>query len=251
MPGQGRGAERGFIEPAAAIKQAAAIAREHFDISQKMVAEGDGLRGLQMGEAGHGGGCVLGGAGGQGQHQVCELGVQRVDRVPHPEAKIGGDLVVAAAGGVQAAAGIADAVGQARLDIHVDVFQRLVHGKAPDSISAAMADKPVAMAASSADEMMPTWASMAAWAREPAISWRQSFWSKATEALICRMMVAGAVLKRPAPLDVGGPVAGAGAAWGFGKGHFDADSDRAARRTGGLGDPNGGPVGAQFAGLSG
>ncbi len=95
-----------------------------------MVAESDGLGGLQMGEAGHRAGRVGGRGGGEGVHEVGELGVDAVGGVAHPEAEIGGDLVVAAAGGVEAAAGIADAVGQAGLDVHVDVFEGGVESEA-------------------------------------------------------------------------------------------------------------------------
>ena len=44
-----------------------------------------------------------------------------VDRIAQPQPQIQGDLVVARAGGVQPLAGLADAVGQFRLDGHVDV----------------------------------------------------------------------------------------------------------------------------------
>ena len=63
------------------------------------------------------------GAGGEGAHDVGDLGVEAVDGVADPEAEIGGDLVVAAAAGVEALAGFADAVGEAGLDVHVDVFE--------------------------------------------------------------------------------------------------------------------------------
>ena len=55
---------------------------------------------------------------------------QAVDRVAHPQAEVGGDLVVAAACGVQAAAGLADAIGEAGLDVHVNVFERGVEREA-------------------------------------------------------------------------------------------------------------------------
>ncbi len=51
--GQRRGAERAFVEPAAGIGEAAAVAGRHFHIGQKVVAEGHRLGGLQMGEARH------------------------------------------------------------------------------------------------------------------------------------------------------------------------------------------------------
>ena len=130
MPARAAAAQRALVHPAAAIGQAPAVARQHLHIGQQVVAQGDGLRGLQVGEAGHRVGGVLGGAVGQGAHQVGDLQVQPVQRVAHPQAEIGGDLVVAAAGGVQALAGLPDALGQAGFDVHVDVFQRPVEREA-------------------------------------------------------------------------------------------------------------------------
>ena len=72
-----------------------------------------------------------GGAGGQGLHEVGELGIDPVDRIAHPEAEIGRHLVVAAPPGVQAPAGIADALGEAGLDVHVDVFEGLAEREGP------------------------------------------------------------------------------------------------------------------------
>ncbi len=92
--------------------------------------EGHRLRRLQMGETGHRIGGVLGGALCQGQHRVGNLGGQAVDGVAHPQAEIRGHLVVAAARSVQAFAGLADALRQACLDVHVDVFQRDIEGEA-------------------------------------------------------------------------------------------------------------------------
>ena len=42
-----------------------------------------------------------------------------------PEAEVGGDLIVAAAGGVELSTDRADALGQGVLDVHVDIFERL------------------------------------------------------------------------------------------------------------------------------
>ncbi len=161
-----------------------------------MVAEGDGLRGLQVGEAGHRVGGVFGGAGGEGAH-ARRPGVEAVDGVAHPQAEIGGDLVVAAARGVQAPAGLADAFGQARLDVHVDVFERLVEGEAARFDLGGDAGEAGFDGGLVGRPITPTCASMAAWAREPAISWRHSLRSKPIEALIRRMISAGAAAKRP------------------------------------------------------
>jgi len=72
-----------------------------------------------------------------------------------------------------------------------------LQAKPPDSISAAMAARPFLIAASSSAEMMPTWASMAAWAREPRMSCRHIFRSKPMEALMACMMAEGPSAKRP------------------------------------------------------
>src|SRR5579871_3898528 len=51
--GQRGGAERALIEALARIAEAAPVPRGHFHIGEKMVAEGDGLRGLEMRKARH------------------------------------------------------------------------------------------------------------------------------------------------------------------------------------------------------
>ena len=57
--GERRGAERTLVEPPARIREAAAVAGQHLDIGEQMMAEGDGLGGLQMGEARHDRGGVV------------------------------------------------------------------------------------------------------------------------------------------------------------------------------------------------
>ncbi len=87
------------------------------------MAEGDGLRRLQMREAGHDGFGMLFGAVEEGGDQVGQqlLGLRKL--FLHPEAEVERDLVVARAGGVQAAGGGADQRREPCLDIHVDVFE--------------------------------------------------------------------------------------------------------------------------------
>ena len=82
------------------------------------------LRGLQVGEAGHRVGGVGGGSLGQSAHQSGDLCGDSVDRVAHPQPEVGRHLIVAAARGMQALAGFTDALGQPRLDVHVDIFKR-------------------------------------------------------------------------------------------------------------------------------
>ena len=88
-----------------------------------MVAPGHGLGGLQMGEPGHD--PVRPGIGlrQEGAHQRRDPGDRGIALVPHPQPEIDCDLVISAARGVQPPGGFADQLFQARLYIHVDVFQ--------------------------------------------------------------------------------------------------------------------------------
>ena len=122
-PGKGGCAERHTVDAAAAVRHPFVIASEHFDVGEHMVSEADGLGDLQVGKAGHNGFGVL-----FRQIQQCRLKVlnQASDDgnlVAQPQADVGGDLVVAAAAGVQAFARVADFVGQAAFDVHMDIFQ--------------------------------------------------------------------------------------------------------------------------------
>ena len=89
-----------------------------------MMAEGDRLRRLQMGEARHDHRGAVERAGGERALQLGDLEADRVDGVAHPEAEIDGDLIVARARGVQPPRGRADDLGEAALDVHMDVFER-------------------------------------------------------------------------------------------------------------------------------
>ena len=88
-----------------------------------MVTERHRLRRLQMGEAGHHGSRVLLGARQERGLQFLEQPIGPVDRVahPHPQDRWRPSLRERA---VQLAAGLADQLGQARLDVHVDVRAR-------------------------------------------------------------------------------------------------------------------------------
>ena len=55
--------------------------------------------------------------------EIADQGLAMADLAAQVEADVGGDLVVARAPGVQFLAGIADQLGQARLDVHMHVFQ--------------------------------------------------------------------------------------------------------------------------------
>ncbi len=121
--GQGGGAQRQAVDAAARILHALGVAAEHLDIGQHVVAEGDRLRHLQVGEARHDGVGVTFREIGQGAAQAAQQGQDVVDGGAHVQADVGRDLVVARAAGVQALAGIADQFGQALLDVQVHIFQ--------------------------------------------------------------------------------------------------------------------------------
>jgi hypothetical protein len=88
-----------------------------------VVAEGDRLRHLHVGEARQDGVGVLLGQVQQGQAQLAQQADDVVHGAAHVEADVGGHLVVARTAGVQALAGVADQLGQALFDVQVDVFQ--------------------------------------------------------------------------------------------------------------------------------
>ena len=90
-----------------------------------MVREKHGLAALEVRVAGQYDILVSGGGFEQG---VLEAGNEKgkvVDGVAAVEAGVGGDLVVARAGGVEFRSGRTDALGQLGLDVHVDVLEFL------------------------------------------------------------------------------------------------------------------------------
>ncbi len=88
-----------------------------------MMTEGNGLRGLEMGETRHHGGGVFFGALQKRFDQVLERGGGLFQFLLDPEAEIDGHLIVARAGGVETSGGRADQFGKPRFDIHVNVFE--------------------------------------------------------------------------------------------------------------------------------
>ncbi len=89
-----------------------------------MVRKAHGLGHLQVGEAGQDDVDVPGGHLDQRALQLAQQAGDQVDLAAQPQADVGGHLVVAAAAGVQAFAGVAHQLRQARLDVQVHVFQR-------------------------------------------------------------------------------------------------------------------------------
>ena len=94
--------------------------------------EGDGLRDLQMGEAGHDGLRLAFGQGDDGRLQAVDFTEDALNGSAGVKADVGCDLIVARAPGMQAFARVADAVGQAFFDVHMHIFQRRI----PDEFTA-------------------------------------------------------------------------------------------------------------------
>jgi len=127
--GQRRRAQRQAVDALAAVFEPFGVAPAHLVIGHQVVAESHRLGDLEVGEAGH----RRAGVGfGDVQQLRLEFRDQRqdlVDRVAQPQADVGRDLVVAAASGVEALAGVADERGEALLDVEVDVLVVEVPGE--------------------------------------------------------------------------------------------------------------------------
>ena len=120
--GERRCTERRLVEPAPAIGEAAAVAADHLDIGHQMMAEGHRLGDLQMSIAGHHRGGFRLGPVDQRLLQLAHCPIEALDRAAHPQPQIGRDLIVARTRGVQAPRRRPDQLGEARLDVHVNVL---------------------------------------------------------------------------------------------------------------------------------
>ena len=88
------------------------------------MAEGDRLRGLQMGEARHDGGGMDKRRLGERELEHREQRVDGVDLVPYIEAEIGRHLIVARSCRMQLAGDRSDQLGEPPLDVQVNVLER-------------------------------------------------------------------------------------------------------------------------------
>ena len=91
-----------------------------------MMGEDDGLRRLQVREAGHDRLHMVPRQRDQRGHHAGQPFVDGVDAVAQPQADVRRHLVVARPAGVQLLAGVADERRQAVLDVHVDILERRV-----------------------------------------------------------------------------------------------------------------------------
>ena len=105
------------------MSEAVEVAPEHLEIRHHVVRQGDGLRLLQVGIAGHDGVQVVLRNVQQDAEQLAEHLLRLLTGKFGVHAAIQRHLIVAAAPGVQAFARFADALGQQGLHVHVDVLR--------------------------------------------------------------------------------------------------------------------------------
>ena len=124
--GQRARTERRDVEPRARIGQPATVALGHLDVGEQVMGEQHRLGRLDVGRAGQDGRPVTLGEADQRPLEVDERGIEVVDRPARPQPQVGGDLVVPRAARVESTGQRPDLLGQRRLDVHVDVFERRV-----------------------------------------------------------------------------------------------------------------------------
>ena len=127
--GQGAGAQGKLVGPLAAVQQPPPVALQHPEVGQQVVGEEDGLGVLQVGVAGHDDAQVGLGQGDDGPLQAADGGGRLPAGVHDEQAQVGGDEVVAGAGGMQPARRLAQLLVQARLDVQMNVLQLVAEGK--------------------------------------------------------------------------------------------------------------------------
>ncbi|MND46487.1 hypothetical protein D3C80_373620 [compost metagenome] len=121
--GKSGSTDRAFIQMLDGVAHAGAVTAEHFHIGHAMMAEGDGLGCLQMGEAGHDRIGIFFGAIEEGGDERGQHALGLLQFFLHPQAEIERHLVVARAGGVQAAGCRADERCEPRFDVHMNIFE--------------------------------------------------------------------------------------------------------------------------------
>ena len=97
---------------------------------EPMMSEPDGLGPLEMGIAWQHGIDVLAGAFEQDTAKGEQTTLSRERDVAEKERQVGGDLIISGAAGVELAGDGTEVRPQPGLDVHVDVFERWIEGKA-------------------------------------------------------------------------------------------------------------------------
>jgi hypothetical protein len=121
--GQGRRAERQFVQARTRLADTFAIAQQHRHVRHQVMAERYRLSHLQVGKARHHG---LGMALRLRQQNVAkpfDFREQAVELLAGVKSQIGGDLIVTRPRSVKPLAGLPDERRQPLLDVHMNVFQ--------------------------------------------------------------------------------------------------------------------------------
>lgn len=127
--GERRRAQRRDVEARAEILHAAAVALEHFDVGEKVMAERDGLRDLHVREARHDRVAELVSLRREHFLEVLEAADDFVDLGAEIETDVGRHLIVARATRVKPLAGVADQGREAGLDVEVHVLKLKLPGE--------------------------------------------------------------------------------------------------------------------------
>ena len=120
--GDRAGAERQDVGPLAAVGQPFAVAAELLAPGQQLMGREHGLRPPHVGVARYDEALLPLGEAEKSHLKRGQAPVEPVDRPPAVEPQVGGHLVVAAAGRMELAAGVAEPGRERRLDVQVDVF---------------------------------------------------------------------------------------------------------------------------------
>jgi len=121
--GQGPGAEGQDVHPFEAVLQPLLVTLAHLHVGEQVVGEEDRLGSLQVGVAGHDDVKVAFRLTDERVDEQVEIGGNLDDFVPQVEADIQRHLIVAGTAGMEALACLADLRREARLDVHMDIFQ--------------------------------------------------------------------------------------------------------------------------------
>ena len=136
-PCQRAAAQRHDVAACTRVSQALDVALQHLDVSEQMVREAHHLGALQVRVPGHGVAAVLAGSPDERLLEVGEREHELAARVLRPAAEVGGDLVVAAAPGLQLGGGRTGNLVQATLDgaVHV-LVGRIERERSPTKLIA-------------------------------------------------------------------------------------------------------------------
>ena len=125
--GQGAAADGRDVHALLRVGEPAQIPQQHHDVGHQIMAEGDRLGPLEVGIAGHDARLVLLGPVGERRGQVPHQAGYGIALLLQVHAHVQRDLIVAAAGGVELFARVADALGEHLLHEHMDVLAAGIH----------------------------------------------------------------------------------------------------------------------------